>query len=588
MGKRQRARKLQKAAIPGRPSVQAGLLPPLAVPPSTERLALGVILLLGLLLRFAYLLEYRARSVYYGQLMLDAQVYENWARRIIGGEWLGGGVFYHAPLYPYVVALLFKVFGDRYLPIYLLQMSLGVGVLYLTYRIGKRCASVWIGLAASGLLVLYAPLPFFETKVMSTSLALFLSTLALAVLVEAWERGSTPAWLAAGGLIGVTALANPASLLLAPCYAAGLFLRKRRLLDVAALAAGAMLAVAPATLHNLAQGGGFVLISSQGGITFYQGNTPKSRGLYRAADGFSGSPLTQMEEEKALAEKEVGHPLRPSEVSGFWFGKGLQVISAQPGAALNLLQMKLLRWFSSIEYSTEYSQSIERSELATLWIPFLPFGFLAVGGIAGIILGYRAYPRLLPLYLYLAGTLAPPMIFYVSSRYRLPAVPALAVLAAVALERIVARLRGRGVLDALPAILVILIASAITLAPFGQDHLFQDANVHYNTGNLFYDRGEYDAAIDQYGQALQVSDFEYYRINLGNALTRKGRYDEAVEQYRLASQKRPGFAKSYIQWAKALALQGKLEEARAIYQRAVQLKSRSPEVESMLSGTAKP
>ena len=588
MGKRRRARKLQKDAPSDRPGTRASLLPPLTVLPSTERLALGLILFLGLLLRLAYLLEYRARSVFYGQLMLDAQVYEEWARRIAAGQWLGGGVFYHAPLYPYFLALLFKVLGIRYLPIYLLQMLLGLAVLFLAYRIGRRCAGAWIGLAAAGLLVFYAPLPFFETKVMSTSLALFLSILALAVLVEAWERGGALIWLAAGGLIGMTALANPASLLLAPCYAAGLLLRRRQWLEVTALAAGAILAVAPATLHNLAQGGGFVPISSQGGITFYQGNSPKSRGLYMAVEGFSGSPLMQMQEEKAMAEKEAGHPLNASEVSSFWFRKGLRVISAQPGAALSLLEMKLLRWFSSIEYSTEYSQSIERGQVATLWIPILPFGFLAVGGVAGIILGYRAYPNLMPVYLYLAGSLAPPMIFYVSSRYRLPAAPALAILAATALERLVARIRSRGILDALPASLIILIASALTLVPIGKDHLYQDANVHYNAGNLFYDRGEYDTAIDQYRQALLVSDHEYYRINLGNALTRKGRYDEAVEQYRLASQKRPAFAKSYVQWAKALALQGKLDEARSIYQRAVQLNTRNPEVEAMLSGTKQP
>ena len=117
MGKQSRARRLQKDLPSARPGAQAAPLPPLILLPSTERLALGLILFLGLLLRLAYLLEYRARSVYYGQLMLDAQVYENWARRIAGGEWLGGGVFYHAPLYPYLIALFFKVLGDRYLPI---------------------------------------------------------------------------------------------------------------------------------------------------------------------------------------------------------------------------------------------------------------------------------------------------------------------------------------------------------------------------------------------------------------------------------------------------------------------------------------
>jgi tetratricopeptide (TPR) repeat protein len=180
------------------------------------------------------------------------------------------------------------------------------------------------------------------------------------------------------------------------------------------------------------------------------------------------------------------------------------------------------------------------------------------------------------------------LLFYVSSRYRIAAVPTLAVLAAVTLERLAARFQARGALEALPIALPILIATGLTLIPYGRDHLFQEANVHYNAGNLFYDRGDYDTAIEEYRQALQVSDFEFYRINLGNALTRKKRFGEAVEQYRLAAQKKPRFAKTYVQWAKALALQGNLGEARQIYQRATQLGARNAEVEAMLGGSATP
>lgn len=583
MGKKSRTRRLQKEARAASPGPQSSLLPPLTLSRPTERLALGILLGLGLLIRLAYLLEYRAKSIFYGQLMLDAQVYEDWARRIASGQWSGGGVFYHAPLYPYLLAVCMKIIGDRYLPIYALQILLGLALLVLVYRIGKRCASGWIGLGACALLVFYAALPFFETKIMSTSVGVFLSTLALWATSEAWEKRGWLLWLGCGALIGLSALAIPACLLLALFFAAGLLWRRDHLAEAGAVVAGAVLAIAPATIHNFTQGGGLVPISSQGGITFYQGNNVKSRGLYSVVEGFSGSPLTQMQEEKALAEKAVGHPLRASEVSSYWFGQGLREIATQPGEAFGLLQMKLLRWFSSIEYSTEYSEAIERGEVATLWIPILPFGFLAVGAVAGILLGWRAYPRLAPVYLYLGATLAPPMIFYVSSRYRLPAAPALAILAGTALERLAARIRARGVFDALPVILLILIAAGATLIPLGRDHLFQDANVHYNAGNLFYDRGEYDTAIDQYRQALEVSDFEYYRINLGNALTRKGRYDEAVEQYRLASLKKPSFAKSYIQWAKTLVLQGRFEEASSVYQRAVRLNSRSSEVEAMLA-----
>ena len=207
---------------------------------------------------------------------------------------------------------------------------------------------------------------------------------------------------------------------------------------------------------------------------------------------------------------------------------------------------------------------------------------LAVGGVAGILLGRGVFPNLAPVSLYLAGTILAPLIFYVSSRYRLAAAPALAILCAVSLERLLARARARGLLDALPIALVLLIFCGVTLIPLGRDHLFQEANVSYNAGNLFYDRGDYDTAIALYSQALEVNDFEFYRVNLGNALTRKGRFDEAIQQYRLVTQKKPRFAKAYVQWAKALVLQGKRDEAREVYARAVKLGVRSRELEPAL------
>src|SRR5207249_4142161 len=223
------------------------------------------------------------------------------------------------------------------------------------YWIGPRGATPLAGLMAAALLALYAPPPFFEAKIMSTSLAVARSVPALALLTLAWGRGGTIRWLGAGALIGAAALTHPASLLLAPVFATALLVRGRRLGEVAALAGGAILAVAPATLHNLSAGGGFVLISSQGGITFMQGNSPKSRGLYRPVEGFSGSPLTQEKEERTLAEKGAGRTLSAAEVSSYWFHKALAGIREQPGAYLNLLELKLIRWLSSHEYSTEYS-----------------------------------------------------------------------------------------------------------------------------------------------------------------------------------------------------------------------------------------
>ena len=45
------------------------------------------------------------------QLLGDAQGYFDWAVKISEGDWYGTETFYQAPLYPYFLAVLIKVFG---------------------------------------------------------------------------------------------------------------------------------------------------------------------------------------------------------------------------------------------------------------------------------------------------------------------------------------------------------------------------------------------------------------------------------------------------------------------------------------------
>ena len=40
----------------------------------------------------------------------DAETYDLWAQRIAAGDWLGDGVFYQAPLYPYFLAAIYASF----------------------------------------------------------------------------------------------------------------------------------------------------------------------------------------------------------------------------------------------------------------------------------------------------------------------------------------------------------------------------------------------------------------------------------------------------------------------------------------------
>jgi len=43
---------------------------------------------------------------------VDSRWHLLWAREIAAGNWLGGGVFYRAPLYPYLLGIIIAVLGS--------------------------------------------------------------------------------------------------------------------------------------------------------------------------------------------------------------------------------------------------------------------------------------------------------------------------------------------------------------------------------------------------------------------------------------------------------------------------------------------
>src|SRR5580765_5882555 len=64
----------------------------------------------ALVLRLIYLWQIAAIPLF-ENLAGDGRVYDEWAQRIAAGDWLGQGVFYQAPLYPYFLGVLQFVVG---------------------------------------------------------------------------------------------------------------------------------------------------------------------------------------------------------------------------------------------------------------------------------------------------------------------------------------------------------------------------------------------------------------------------------------------------------------------------------------------
>jgi Flp pilus assembly protein TadD len=105
-------------------------------------------------------------------------------------------------------------------------------------------------------------------------------------------------------------------------------------------------------------------------------------------------------------------------------------------------------------------------------------------------------------------------------------------------------------------------------APF----LLNSAQAHVLGGNQFRARGQGQAAVANYEQALRLcpDDLDAH-VNLGVALAEQGRLDEAIARWRQALALRPGYAVAHNNLGVALTQQGKAEEARASLEEALRL-----------------
>ena len=84
-------------------------VPPSPDVPSARRHAL-LIVTVALAVRLLHLWQLSA-TPFATVLMGDALSYDTWARTLADGDWWGTEVFYQAPLYPYLLGLIYAVFG---------------------------------------------------------------------------------------------------------------------------------------------------------------------------------------------------------------------------------------------------------------------------------------------------------------------------------------------------------------------------------------------------------------------------------------------------------------------------------------------
>ncbi len=563
---------------------------------------------LALILRLLFfLLEYRG-SPFYGFLHLDPGYYHDWGMRIASGEWLGAEVFEMSPLYPYLLAVYFLVAGRDLTLLHLLQFLVGTATAVLTCLLGRRLFGRAAGLVSGLAAALYGPFLFFEAQVMKEFLTPFFSVSMLLLFYRGLdERPRRRVYLLlSGGCIGLAALVRDNVLLLLPLLALYLALRRgalpagKRLAEIGLLAAGTILALAPAAAHNLAVSGEVVLTTSGGGEVFYIGNGPYANGAYVAPPWVRSSPRYEHEDFRSKARALAGRDLSRSEASRFWWRQGLRSILDDPGRWVRLEIRKALLFINDHELPDNYSYYSFRSFSRLLRV--LPtFGLVAALAAAGILASAPRWRELLPLYLAGGGYMASVLLFFNFARFRLPFMPVLFLFAgagAVALGRALASLRGgreegahgrrwRTLLVRAGAALLVLAVSHVDLHT-DEEEPFQD---RLHLGAAYRQAGELDRAETILRETIRDAEgvlrkrgwspgsaavpggitfalaLHAAHRDLAGILLDRGRTDEAIEQLLAAVPFDPNDAALFQTLGGAYRAKGDLGAAAGAYRR---------------------
>jgi tetratricopeptide (TPR) repeat protein len=504
-------------------------------------------------------------------LQLDHRIYDQWARRIAAGDWMGDEVFFLDPLYPYFLALLYKVFARDLLLVRLVQVAFGVGTCYLTAILGRRIAGTVVGNLACLFAALFAPAIYYESMIEKTSLSVFLITLALALFLGR----SRLEQLLAGTFLGLAALTRANFLILVPLGLLVLLVQRSAAGEspsqlgegagatpvggvlsgllrwqtlgfgsAAVFLGGALLVLVPVTLRNHHVGGEWVLTTANAGQNFYIGNNVENtRGSYRAPDFVRPDPRYEQEDWRREAEARTGRSLGPREISDFWFGEAWKQIRGNPGFALKMLGRKSRLFWNdyeipdnnNIRLMADYSWVLGLRLIGLGWM--VPLAALAAvvalrkrRGV-GILVGFAA------LYCLTVVT------FFVVSRFRVQISPVLFVLTAYGALWFWLRVReARWKQVALAGALAVVLGLFCLPIPEWEDPESDLAISYNNLGSLYLRSGRTQEAIEVYERAVQIRPQSVIGAmrTLGDVYSKLGKYEEAEKYLRQVVSFKPG------------------------------------------------
>ncbi|MFH1686911.1 MAG: tetratricopeptide repeat protein [bacterium] len=505
--------------------------------------------------RAVFLVQFSS-SLLFANHIMDMAYHHDWAIAIAAGSSFIDGPFFRAPFYPHFLGLCYWLFGDGPWAARIIQALMGSLSCALAFRLGLFLFSRRVGLIAGLGLALYGPAIWFDGQLLVTTLTVLLNLLALVGLTRSREHNSLPS-LALGGLaLGLSAITRPTILLFAVVAVFWIWRwqsrldRPRVVRSLLAYAAAFLFPIIPVTVYNYTQSGEFTLIGTYGGMNAYIGNNPESDGVSARLPGARGDWWGMMEDAERMAESDLGRELSPAQVSGYWYGRTLDQITAAPGRFVTHLGRKalLLMWGEELSNNVDlyFFAGQETITKLLMWSdgPRIPWGLVMPLAVLGMIVTWPKRRRHALLLWYLAASTLPLLLFFVTARYRLPLVPIMLVFCAAGLAGVRGWWRQTSNPIRVGTIAAVVLAVVVTNVNLMDYRTGSGAQGYHATATLFAERGELVQAERYYRLALTQDPGLPEAINdLSQVVAAQGRLDEAE---RLLSQALVDFPDNYI------------------------------------------
>lgn len=551
-----------------------------------------LIFLISFAVRFIYLFEFSHKSPFASYLYLDALRYHSWAQSIaFGAEQVMEPVF-RAPLYPVCLAVIYKIFGPNLFAARFIQMVLGALVCVMIYYIALKIFNKRAAIISSLIGAFYGPFLYWSGEILIVTLIVFLDLIMLHILLNAIDKPRKLLWLLGGIVLGLSSIARPNILILVPWVLALILLmnkfkgititRKSRFVYICCFLTGIFIVILPVTINNYRVAKDFVLISSQGGINFYMGNNPD-------ADGKTAQPPTLVEApgefldnvwlaSVKVSEEAVGKPLKPSQVSRFWYVQGLNFIFQDPLKWLKLMGKKIAYFWTGSEITnnedTYYFTRFSRTLKLLMWKNVLafPFGIVCPLALVGIVISRNYWRKLLLFYGFILFYMVSVVLYFVCARYRMPVIPIILVFAGFTIDFWIKEIKSRKYKSFFYSFIAAILVGIPVNIDISGDTDTNLAQAHFFGGVAYENLGKKEQAVEEYHKAIEFAPEHLQALHkLGTMYAKMREYGAAERTLKKLISISPDYARAHYNLGTVYTAQNKYQEALDEYEKALEI-----------------